>query len=158
AMQARAGWEDSMSRRGLTLVELVLWMALVALTASIGYGLVAPFGEQRKFEAGLDRVVTALEFARDTARYTGRDIEVRLAPRTALVDPNTVTLRWVDTDSVLLQPQTDRRYIIAFDTDTSLQGMKIESCVSGLDDRMRFDSGGQPVDTNGWALLSLKDR
>jgi prepilin-type N-terminal cleavage/methylation domain-containing protein len=91
---AASGHPDDMSKRGITLIELLLALTIIGLLALVGYPRVAGYTETLALGQARAEVVAALDAARGTAIRLGATVAVeedgptlvvrRLAPDTSV--------------------------------------------------------------------------
>lgn len=142
---------------GFSLVELLVWLAIAGLLATAGYGMLGPFAQERKLRAAVDRVVAALEFGRDVARYEGRSVAVEVVPDHVAASGNTVRLTYVDDGGYVLHPLTKNPYVVQLDHE-SLQGVRVKASNADGDHTVEFDPHGEPVDATSRFTLEYSGR
>ncbi len=140
-------------RRGFTLIECVIWIAVAALVASIGSGLVTPFARERKLRSAAERVANALEYGRDVARHENRSVAIQVIPTSAASQRNRVCIAYADNGAAVANPLTRSKYELDLASDTHLQGVEIVSSNAGGDDTVVFDGKGVPVDASARFIL-----
>ena len=129
---------------GFTLVELLVWTLVASLAAGLGYGLVAPYAEERKLQAAAERVVAALEYGRELARTENRPVSVKVVPDGRALGANSLRVRYADTSASVAHPLTKTAYRIDFRTDSNLSGVVVRSSQAGGGDTVQFDTHGEP--------------
>lgn len=142
-------------RRGFTLIECVIWIAVAALVASIGSGLVTSFAHERKLRSAAERVATALEYGRDVARHEQRPVAIRVIPAKAASQRNRVSITYADSATSVAYPLTRSKYELDLASDSNLQGVEITDSQAGGDDTVVFDGNGIPVDASARFVLSF---
>jgi prepilin-type N-terminal cleavage/methylation domain-containing protein len=141
--------------RGFTLVEILLWIAVASLAASVAYGLMTPYAQERKLSAGVERVVTALEYARDLARSERRPVAVRIVPdATQSTSANSLRVVYADDLASVSNPLTKSPYALDFRNDAHLRGVVVVSSNAGGDDALEFDARGTPGDEGNEFVLA----
>lgn len=149
AMQRETGM--LMRRRGFTLVELLVWVAVAAVVATVGLGVLGPFAEQRKLETAVSRVVAALEFARETARHEHRPVSVSVSPEDAFPQGNVVRLRYADDGSTVVHPITKAGFDL--DLAASPGGGGVRILAADADRNVAFGPSGEPTDGESRLVL-----
>jgi type II secretion system protein H len=137
-------------RQGFTLVELLVWVAVAAVVAGVGLGVLGPFAEQRKLEAAVTRIVAALEFARETARHDHRPVSVVLEG--GVSQESAVHLRYADDGSTVVHPITKAGFDIDLASDPGSSGVHIVEM--DPDHRVAFDPAGEPKDGESQFVLA----
>lgn len=131
--------------RGVTLVEVLVVVALLALTAGIAVVLVGSSPDAVYTEAAARRVVADLRLARDTAR----DLGVR---RTVHLDPEGGGYAVHGPGGLLDHPVTRRPFTVSLDELLPGGRFRLDpGTVVG--DTLAFDPDGAPI---GTATLTLR--
>lgn len=88
--------ERRISRRGFTLIEMIVLIMIMAVVSSIAVPTYARFHAKAKFDHTVQELVGSFAWARDTAIQTGSDATVRYDPQTGVfaitVDQPSVTM------------------------------------------------------------------
>ena len=137
----------SRTPRGFTLFELLVVLLVASLIASTGYSLLAPWAQERKLRAGAEKLAAALELGRDVARLEGRAVRVRVAPAGA-AGGNSVHVTYALGGEAVVHPLTKSAFVVDFEGDPPLQGIRITASAAGGDDTVEFDAHGQVVDAS----------
>lgn len=136
-----------MFRPGVTVIELVMVMGILSITALAVIPLMSLGGQAQVYSAA-DSLAVDLNYARNLAITNAQVFSVRFYPDQEayrIEDPN---------GQVITHPISKKAYQVEFPDDSRLSGVDVVSASFDSTTLVRFDYQGRPFDGSGNHLNS----